>query len=182
MLVAFWQVQRLTREINDLQKEAMLITQRLSNHQKYAGRLGSSSILTMNNIAGLSPEILPRASLFAQYSDQASSMSAMQNLQMMKRIPIIAVSQQNRSVVEDGAVIDVSHIAQADRIGQDSTVVVGLSRKDDILSLHLLKSRDSVNNKTLYPKDKSYACCISCPVDPVVIQYPVRNASSRTYP
>lgn len=91
MFIAFWQVQRLTREINDLQKEAMLITQRLSNHQKYAGRLGSSSILTMNNIAGLSPEILPRASLFAQYSDQASSMSAMQNLQMMKmmgRVPM----------------------------------------------------------------------------------------------
>ena len=84
MLVAFWQVQRLTREINDLQKRAMEVRIRLTNHQKYAGALGGSSILTLGNIAGLSSNILPRATLFAQYSDQASSMSAMQNLQMMK--------------------------------------------------------------------------------------------------
>ena len=64
----------------------------LSNHQKYAGRLGGSSILNVNNIAGLSSQILPRAMMFAQYSDQASSMSAMQNLQMMKmmgRMPML---------------------------------------------------------------------------------------------
>ena len=91
MLVAFWQVQRLTREINDLQKQAMQKTTELANHQKYAGRLGGSSILHMGNLAGLSASILPRATLFAQYSDQASSMSAMQNLQMMKmmgRVPM----------------------------------------------------------------------------------------------
>ena len=90
MLIAFWQVQRLTREINDLEKRAMDVRTRLSNHQKYAGVLGGSSILTLGNIAGLSSSLLPRASLFAQYSDQASSMSAMQNLQMMKmmgRVP-----------------------------------------------------------------------------------------------
>ncbi|MBQ7765026.1 hypothetical protein IJ384_06655 [bacterium] len=84
MLVAFWQVQRLTREINDLEKRAMDVRTRLSNHQKYAGILGGSSILTLGNISGLSAELLPRASLFAKYSDQASSMSAMQNLQYMK--------------------------------------------------------------------------------------------------
>ena len=91
MLVAFWQVQRLTREINDLQKRAMDVRIRLTNHQKYAGALGGSSILTLGNIAGLSSSILPRATLFAQYSDQASSMSAMQNLQAMKmmgRVPM----------------------------------------------------------------------------------------------
>ena len=91
MLVAFWRVQLLTREINDLEKRAMDVRIRLTNHQKYAGVLGGSSILTLNNIAGLSSSILPRASVFAQYSDQASSMSAMQNLQMMKmmgRVPM----------------------------------------------------------------------------------------------
>ena len=90
MLVAFWQVQRLTREINDLEKKAMDVRTRLSNHQKYASVLGGSSILTIGNIAGLSSTLLPRASIFAQYSDQASSMSAMQNLQAMKmmgRVP-----------------------------------------------------------------------------------------------
>ena len=40
--------------------------------------------MTMNNIAGISAELLPRASMFAQFSNQASSMSAMQNLQTMK--------------------------------------------------------------------------------------------------
>ena len=91
MLIAFWQVQRLTREINDLEKKAMDVRTRLSNHQKYASVLGGSNILTLGNLAGLSSDILPRASVFAQYSDQASSMSAMQNLQMMKmmgRVPM----------------------------------------------------------------------------------------------
>ena len=91
MLIAFWQVQRLTREINDLEKRAMDVRTRLSNHQKYASVLGGSGILNLGNLAGLSAEVLPRASIFAQYSDQASSMSAMQNLQMMKmmgRVPM----------------------------------------------------------------------------------------------
>ena len=91
MLIAFWQVQRLTREINDLEKQAMDVRTRLSNHQKYASVLGGSGILNLGNLAGLSAEVLPRASIFAQYSDQASTMSAMQNLQMMKmmgRVPM----------------------------------------------------------------------------------------------
>ena len=90
MVMAFWLVQRLTREIIDLEKEAMNVRRKLTKHQKYAGILGSSSILTAGNLAGVSPSFLPRATLFAQYSDQASSMSAMQNLQMMKmmgRVP-----------------------------------------------------------------------------------------------
>ena len=84
MLMAFWQVQRLTREINALERQAMETRNRLSNYQKYAGMLGGSSTITMANIAGMSAELLPRAALFAQFSNQASSMSAMQNLQMMK--------------------------------------------------------------------------------------------------
>ncbi len=84
MLMAFWEVQRLTREINQLERQAMQKRNELSNYQKYAGVLGGSSILTIGNIAGLSSDLLPRASMFAQFSNQASSMSAMQNLQMMK--------------------------------------------------------------------------------------------------
>ena len=84
MLMAFWQVQRLTREINDLEREAIQVRTKLSHYQKYAGRLGSSSIMTMGNIAGLSAELIPRAAMFSQYANQASSMSAMQQLQMMK--------------------------------------------------------------------------------------------------
>ena len=84
MLMAFWQVQRLTREINYLEKQAMDTRTRLSQYQKYASALGGSNVMSMSNIAGLSPELLPRATMFAQFSNQASSMSAMQNLQTMK--------------------------------------------------------------------------------------------------
>lgn len=84
MLMAFWEVQRLTREINYLERQAMETRNRLSNYQKYASVLGGSSVMTMNNIAGISAELLPRAAMFAQFSNQASSMSAMQNLQAMK--------------------------------------------------------------------------------------------------
>lgn len=84
MLMAFWEVQRLTREINYLERQAMETRNRLSNYQKYASVLGGSSVMTMSNIAGISAELLPRAAMFAQFSNQASSMSAMQNLQAMK--------------------------------------------------------------------------------------------------
>lgn len=90
MFISFWMTQRLTREINTLEKELMNRTTQLSHYQKYAGVLGGSSVVHLGNIAGLNSELLPRASLFAQYSDQASSMSAMQNLQAMKymgRVP-----------------------------------------------------------------------------------------------
>ena len=84
MFLALWQVQKLTREINDLEREAMRVRTRLNHYQKYAGQLGGTSIMTAGNIAGLSAELIPRATMFSQYANQASSMSAMQNLQMMK--------------------------------------------------------------------------------------------------
>ena len=81
---------------------------------------------------------------------RASNISRdLKNLQVMKKIPIIAVSQQNRSSIEDGAVIDVSHIAQTDRIGQDSTVVLVLEQKDGVLTIHISKARDSSAVKKL---------------------------------
>ena len=67
----------------------------------------------------------------------------LKNLQVLRRIPIITVSQQNRNMVDDDSVIDVSHIAQADRIGQDSTVVIFLEQKNHVLTMHLAKSRDN---------------------------------------
>jgi hypothetical protein len=67
----------------------------------------------------------------------------------MKQIPIIAVSQQNRSAVEENGLIDVSHIAQSDKIGQDSTVVVALEQKDNILTMHIAKARDATAGSKL---------------------------------
>jgi len=71
----------------------------------------------------------------------------LKNLQVLVHIPIIAVSQQNRTSTESG--VDVSHIAATDRIGQDSTAVIFLEKDDDVLTLHLVKSRDSVNGAKL---------------------------------
>jgi len=71
----------------------------------------------------------------------------LKNLQVMKRIPIISVSQQNRASVENG--VSTANIAQSDRIAQDSTIILFLEQKDGILTIHLTKSRDSVNAKDL---------------------------------
>ena len=80
---------------------------------------------------------------------RASNISKdLKRLQVLKRIPIIAVSQANRAVNEEGK-MGLENIAQADRIGQDSTVVLGLEQKDGVLSIHLLKSRDSEKGSVL---------------------------------
>lgn len=72
----------------------------------------------------------------------------MKNLQVLKRVPIVSVSQQNRTKNEGGGV-DTTQIAQSDRIGQDSTCIIFLEKDEDIIKLVLVKSRDSVNGKTL---------------------------------
>lgn len=71
----------------------------------------------------------------------------LKNLQVLKKIPIIAVSQQNREATDTG--VSTAHVAQSDRIAQDSTAVIFLEQKDNILTLQLVKSRDSVNGKRL---------------------------------
>jgi replicative DNA helicase len=72
----------------------------------------------------------------------------LKNLQVLKRVPIVSVSQQNRTKNEGGGV-DTTQIAQSDRIGQDSTCIIFLEKDEDIIKLNLVKSRDSVNGKVL---------------------------------
>lgn len=80
--------------------------------------------------------------------ERASNISKdLKNLQVLKKIPIIAVSQQNRTSTDNG--IGTEHIAQSDRISQDSTIILFFEQKDGVLTLHLVKSRDSVNMKQL---------------------------------
>lgn len=71
----------------------------------------------------------------------------LKNLQVLKKIPIIAVSQQNRESTELGQ--STANVAQTDRISQDSTVLVFLEQKDNVLTLNLVKARDAVNGKKL---------------------------------
>lgn len=80
--------------------------------------------------------------------DRAANISRdLKNLQVLKKIPIISVSQQNRSSTENG--VDTSNVAQSDRISQDSTILIFIEKKDNIMTLNLIKSRDSVNAKKL---------------------------------
>jgi len=71
----------------------------------------------------------------------------LKNLQVLKKIPIIAVSQQNRESTENG--VDTSHISQSDRIGQDSTLILAIAQTDDIYTVKIIKSRDAGGGQTL---------------------------------
>lgn len=80
--------------------------------------------------------------------EKASNISKdLKNLQVMKQIPIISVSQQNRTSTENG--VGLEHVAQSDRIAQDSTIVLFFEQKDSVIKMHLVKSRDSANMKDL---------------------------------
>jgi replicative DNA helicase len=84
--------------------------------------------------------------------EKASNISRdLKNLQVLKKIPIIAVSQQNRSSTENGTT--TANIAQSDRISQDSTILLFLEQSNGVLTLNLVKARDADNNKKL-----NYAC------------------------
>ena len=71
----------------------------------------------------------------------------LKNLQVMKHIPIIAVSQQKRTSADE--IVSTDHIAQSDRISQDSTILIFIEQKDDVLTLNVVKSRDSETNKKI---------------------------------
>ena len=95
----------------------------------------------------------------------------------MKKIPIITVSQQNRTSTEDHGV-GLEHIAQADRIGQDSTVVIFFEQKEGLGKLHLIKSRDSENMKTLtYLVDFNHGKFTYVPEEEAEEEAPSRRAS-----
>lgn len=81
--------------------------------------------------------------------DKAANISRdLKNLQVLKGIPIIAVSQQNREGLRDGIRAGTENVAQTDRISQDSTVLIFLTQSEGVLTMNLVKSRDSVNGKS----------------------------------
>lgn len=79
----------------------------------------------------------------------------LKNLQVMVKIPIIAVSQQNRENTDEKGV-DTKNISQSDRIGQNSTIIIALERKkskdsqtNNIMTMSLIKSRDTANGSKI---------------------------------
>ena len=155
MLISFWMTQRLTREINDLERQIMEKHIEMEHFQKYAGRLGGSSILGLTNIAGLSPSILPRASLFAQYSDQASSMSAMQNLQAMKAMGRVPITNNPQMQMQ----IEMSAFAQfkeqaLKELKQQEAAVLNEKEKEIELELSEMNQRLSIKRAQLQAYEK----------------------------
>lgn len=74
-------------------------------------------------------------------------------LQTKKQIPIIAVSQLNRQKDESGEdIIDTTMLSMSDRIAQDATTIIGISRdkKDKkLMKLQIVKARDTEVGKKL---------------------------------
>lgn len=80
--------------------------------------------------------------------DRAANISKdIQLLQSTLKKPIITVSQQNRVKNEEGP--GTENISQSDRISQDSSLVIFIDKKDDILKLIIAKSRFSQSGLTL---------------------------------
>lgn len=93
----------------------------------------------------------------------ANISKAVKNLQVSAGIPIISVSQNNRTGEKNkdtGKVDqDTTQIAQSDRIGQDATCVLMLDRdvneddpSDEKLIINVVKSRDGGDNRKLVYK------------------------------
>lgn len=87
----------------------------------------------------------------------ANISKAIKNLQVMKQIPIVAVSQMNRTKNEDNSQ-DTSQIALSDRIGQDATVIIMLEKQEaedpnhkgfHRMTFNIVKSRDGGDGRKL---------------------------------
>ena len=105
--------------------------------------------------------------------EKAANISkSLKSLQVLKQVPIISVSQMNRTKnpdainQEEDDEINLTQIAQTDRIGQDSTTVIGITQKNGVLTLHLIKSRDSIAGKKLkYAIDLDKGVFTYIPID-----------------
>lgn len=93
----------------------------------------------------------------AAHEKVANISKAVKNLQVLKQIPIISVSQMNRTKNEDKTQ-DTTQIALSDRIGQDATVILMLDKQDSEdpnhkgsykVTLNLVKSRDGGDGRKL---------------------------------
>lgn len=93
----------------------------------------------------------------AAHEKVANISKAVKNLQVLKQIPIISVSQMNRTKNEDKTQ-DTTQIALSDRIGQDATVILMLDKQESEdpnqkgfykVTLNIVKSRDGGDGRKL---------------------------------
>lgn len=87
----------------------------------------------------------------------ANISKAVKNLQVLKQIPIISVSQMNRTKNEDKTQ-DTTQIALSDRIGQDATVILMLDKQEaedpnqrdsHKVTINIVKARDGGDGRKL---------------------------------
>lgn len=100
----------------------------------------------------------------AMHERVANISKGLKNLQVLNGIPVIAVSQMNRTKNENGEQ-DSTQIGLSDRIGQDATSIIMLDRdityadtektqiQDERLVLNIIKSRDGGSGKLVYRAD-----------------------------
>jgi len=154
----------ITKGNRDLQNEYKKHIDSLKD--RYVGCLKVLTPAMINGVAGVTSlrAFIEKESLDILFIDQhslleddrkakdpvtrASNISRdLKNLQVLKKIPIIAVSQQNREKTD--GVATTANVAQTDRISQDSTILLFLEQKDKILTVSLIKSRDSEMGKSI---------------------------------
>ena len=99
--------------------------------------------------------LLDTESHYRQSFEQMAEISkALKNLQVQKRIPIVVASQQNRSSLESGELAGTQNLSLSDRIGQDATEVIFLSKDDSLMKINIAKARDGyVKNVLTYDVD-----------------------------
>lgn len=62
------------------------------------------------------------------------------NLSMKYKIPVLALSQANRAAAKNGNP-ELEHMSESDAIAQNSTKVISISRKNEELSMQVVKNR-----------------------------------------
>lgn len=89
------------------------------------------------------------------FHEQAANISKdLKKLQTRKHIPIVVASQQNRGSIEEGKFAGTENLSLSDRIGQDATEVMFISKADDIMTFSLAKARDGcLQNVMTYQVD-----------------------------
>ena len=88
------------------------------------------------------------------YEQMAEISKSLKNLQVQKRIPIVVASQQNRSSLESGELAGTQNLSLSDRIGQDATEVIFLSKDENLMKINIAKARDGyIKNLLTYEVD-----------------------------
>lgn len=87
---------------------------------------------------------------FSRSFEQAADISKqLKNLQVRRHIPLVVASQQNRNAAEDGKIAGTENLSLSDRIGQDASEVISLTKKENILQIDIAKARDGAKKYQL---------------------------------